>query len=505
MNKAAFLNIVRQVAPIQDQEVDDLEKLVVSFPYCQTAHVLLAKAAHDRGSMLSTQKLRRAAAHVSNRQLLKQLVYSSPYLEEPTSVEEEEPETTTNAPVLEEISKNEPQNGLVEALEETTQAELQEDVPVAVAETPALESEEPLQEETEPQITEEESLVAQEEELPLPVESTSEPEIEEITVDDVIQEGTSAIEETIQENQVEEITAETESSKNQVEAEEAAPLVITEEEFEAGINYDVELSEEDDNLDELLELIQISSLTSFSAPVPSVTLPDEEIVSENTPETEQIARIDVEATTSAPVVAEQDKEVSAYLKIAELDSLYDTSGYEFPMLQLPEFGPNEASPGESTQDPYLSIFYQNNLAYWMGSSRLGESIQLKDDLTSATPFYFQPELILEHVREKNTPPPPPEPAPAAKLDKQLEIINQFLKSTPKRKSIAIAQLNEEPQEDLSAKSSKIKKSLVSENLAHIYIKQGKGKKAIKIYEQLIVKFPEKKSYFAEQIEKLRNE
>jgi hypothetical protein len=36
------------------------------------------------------------------------------------------------------------------------------------------------------------------------------------------------------------------------------------------------------------------------------------------------------------------------------------------------------------------------------------------------------------------------------------------------------------------------------------LKQGKTDKAIEIYEKLIIKFPEKKSYFAEKIESLKN-
>ncbi|MEO0334073.1 MAG: tetratricopeptide repeat protein, partial [Bacteroidota bacterium] len=56
--------------------------------------------------------------------------------------------------------------------------------------------------------------------------------------------------------------------------------------------------------------------------------------------------------------------------------------------------------------------------------------------------------------------------------------------------------------DLSEKSAKYDADLVTENLAEIMLKQGKKNKAIKIYQQLMLKFPDKKAYFAEKIEKL---
>ena len=47
-------------------------------------------------------------------------------------------------------------------------------------------------------------------------------------------------------------------------------------------------------------------------------------------------------------------------------------------------------------------------------------------------------------------------------------------------------------------------NLLTENLAQIFIKQGKLQKAINIYNELICKFPEKKAYFVSCIEELKN-
>ena len=57
-----------------------------------------------------------------------------------------------------------------------------------------------------------------------------------------------------------------------------------------------------------------------------------------------------------------------------------------------------------------------------------------------------------------------------------------------------------PAKDISKPFVEREGGFVTETLARIYINQGYYSKAIDIYEQLSLKFPEKSSYFASQIE-----
>ena len=58
--------------------------------------------------------------------------------------------------------------------------------------------------------------------------------------------------------------------------------------------------------------------------------------------------------------------------------------------------------------------------------------------------------------------------------------------------------------DLAEKSLLYGDNIVSETLVEILLKQGKKDKAIEVLKKLIWKFPQKKAYFAAQIEDLKN-
>jgi tetratricopeptide (TPR) repeat protein len=91
-----------------------------------------------------------------------------------------------------------------------------------------------------------------------------------------------------------------------------------------------------------------------------------------------------------------------------------------------------------------------------------------------------------------------------KQKEQLQIIEQFIKtqpSIPNPKDKATAT----PAGDLSSiKTGEFNDNVVSETLVEILIKQGKKDKAIEVLKKLIWKFPQKKAYFAAQIEQLKS-
>jgi tetratricopeptide (TPR) repeat protein len=93
---------------------------------------------------------------------------------------------------------------------------------------------------------------------------------------------------------------------------------------------------------------------------------------------------------------------------------------------------------------------------------------------------------------------------ASKFEEQKQIIDNFIKSNiggiKPNKAI---DAESEVQKDLSIDSVKLSDNIASENLAVVFEKQGKKAKAVRIYEKLILKYPEKRTYFAGRIEELK--
>jgi len=59
------------------------------------------------------------------------------------------------------------------------------------------------------------------------------------------------------------------------------------------------------------------------------------------------------------------------------------------------------------------------------------------------------------------------------------------------------------KENLADSSTRLNNQTISETFAKLLLKQGKKDMAIEIYTKLALKFPQKRAYFADLIEKIK--
>lgn len=112
--------------------------------------------------------------------------------------------------------------------------------------------------------------------------------------------------------------------------------------------------------------------------------------------------------------------------------------------------------------------------------------------------YYENIFHLNSVEEldRSTPQHPIEFDPKSKEDR---IIKRFIVEEP---HITTPSGDKLDNENKARKSAEDQDELVTETLAHIYIDQMLYHKAINTYRKLMLKFPEKSRYFADQIEQL---
>ena len=80
------------------------------------------------------------------------------------------------------------------------------------------------------------------------------------------------------------------------------------------------------------------------------------------------------------------------------------------------------------------------------------------------------------------------------------LLDKFIESNPKISPISTGP--EEHANEPITQEIDVTETIFTESLAKIYIKQKQYDKAKRIFEKLNLKFPEKSSYFADQIEKI---
>lgn len=90
-----------------------------------------------------------------------------------------------------------------------------------------------------------------------------------------------------------------------------------------------------------------------------------------------------------------------------------------------------------------------------------------------------------------------------KQKEQIELIDQFIKAQPSISSLRDRAATASTGDLASFKQGEFGDQIISETLVDILKRQGKKEKAIEVLRKLIWKFPQKKVYFAAQIEELK--
>jgi hypothetical protein len=483
MTRASLLHILDHVSGISDNEVRELEQLAAAFPYCQTAHLLLAKAAHDRGSMLAGQRLRRAATYAADRELLRQLL-EQPAAPAATVVTVEA--STVAAPAAAAVV-----TAAIPAFyeRETTVAEPSAPLPAADA-TPEL------------------SLA-----VSPPAEAPeAEPPAHEAA--QTVQAAPAAIELEEQPQQQPEAPAVTDTAATEgipaepVASAEAAAISTppADEVSDETILHDEATSEpaaatepvalqEDNDASSAEEPALTAHREADAQEQPAASLAEAPPV-----EAPEPADTDLLPAVAPPIRPPVEAGISRFEFGLSEPELPVPSGYQLPELEeddddeLPTLGNLSAKPAPAITEPFRT---DKDLGYSLGAgSRLGYDLQPHDGYTLDLPLdaFFEPDaLLLAHMRAH-------QPKPTAS---SLDLINQFLKAKPRIKSPVGVPPPAAEQADLSVRSLTTAPALASESLAKIMVRQGKKDKAIEIYERLMERQPEKKAYFADQIQQLQ--
>jgi len=94
---------------------------------------------------------------------------------------------------------------------------------------------------------------------------------------------------------------------------------------------------------------------------------------------------------------------------------------------------------------------------------------------------------------------------SSKKQQKFKLIDKFIQDKPKisSKKSSINTLSEKENKNLASQYTQSPDSLMTETLARVYLQQKNYKKALQAYRILILKYPEKSGFFADQIRTIK--
>lgn len=180
----------------------------------------------------------------------------------------------------------------------------------------------------------------------------------------------------------------------------------------------------------------------------------------------------------------------------------------FDFITSKEFKTIQKSNIEETEEMISNIDVNNiEIVSFENETPQTNISEIEEKLEIGKPFHFENnekhsfsewlqitqispiERQFDELEEKNT----------EEKAKKFDLIDKFIETNPK---ISPAKESASAPSNI-AKSAEEPTHLMTETLAKIYLEQKKYQRAIQAYEILILKYPEKSSFFADQIENIK--
>jgi hypothetical protein len=214
---------------------------------------------------------------------------------------------------------------------------------------------------------------------------------------------------------------------------------------------------------------------------------------------------DTNAETLTPeIILDTEETTSSFSKPVEIESTVQPSSSFAKPINLKDFGKEKASDIDILEQQIIGQTIEHVLSLEIESQN--EILPIKEDSTP-TPEQNSQKFsdwlnILDHDRLKTWRENPEENEEP--VTNEADIINSFLQKdiniiTPSNNEIEYSPSN------LARLSLVDDEDFVTETLANIYAEQGNLQKALTAYKKLLLKYPEKKTYFAARIEKIEKD
>lgn len=454
MNREKFKHIARSSKMPDTTDIVDLVEITKEFPYFSWGFALLAKIYSEREDFRTETLMHQAALRVSNREWLYNYIHGNSEVNDHLAPQDSGPTNNnleaTNNTELTEIQKSELQNSLPQT------------------EVRLVELSDPLNSEFPTVTIEEKDSV---------VEVLAEAETEAIT--EVVSKVESEVESKSTPTLEELKSAFLKSELETIPEEEIQPLEFKQNKFET----------ESFNQEEKILQEETPPEVAEQEKIPQVEIHHAEI------QTPVIDQTDIQ-NNEITIESIEESESSLFFPVIETTDLKETNSTDY-VFTPSTFQPETTSPETKKSKGYYNIedYYTlppeaYNQYQFKASSKENEP-KTNTHKNSTNDFYSWLNSDI------------PQNAPAVKpVERREDLLDKFLKNKP---------LPSRPKQEFYSpekagkRSDKLSKQIVTETLANIYYKQGNFSKAIEAYQQLQLKFPEKLSYFANLIEKIKKE